>query len=121
MPTLRDAHAVGAWVVVAANAVAGLWALAADRLPRLRTASLWRFTAAAEVAIAVQVGLGAALLAQLGGPGPRFHMFYGVIALFAVTILYGYRNQLRHRIYLLYGFGSLFLMGLALRAMVLEV
>ena len=32
-------------------------------------------------------------------------------------IIYSYRPQLRHVKYLLYGLGSLFLMGMALRAM----
>jgi hypothetical protein len=34
-----------------------------------------------------------------------------------VGILYSYRQQIRYRIYLLYGFGGLFVMGLGIRAM----
>ena len=34
-----------------------------------------------------------------------------------MAIIYSYRPQLRHRLYLLYGLGSLFLMGLGIRAM----
>jgi hypothetical protein len=34
-----------------------------------------------------------------------------------VAIIYSYRLQLKSRVYLLYGFGGLFLMGLGIRAM----
>lgn len=50
----------------------------------------------------------------------EFHMFYGFVAIFAVAIVYSYRVQMEHRLYLLYGFGGLFLMGLGIRAMVLH-
>jgi hypothetical protein len=48
---------------------------------------------------------------------PQFHMFYGFVAIIAVGIIYSYRAQLRHRIYLLYGLGGLFVMGLGIRAL----
>jgi hypothetical protein len=48
---------------------------------------------------------------------PKFHMFYGFVAIIAVAIIYSYRAQMRHRLYLLYGLGGLFLMGLGIRAM----
>jgi hypothetical protein len=55
---------------------------------------------------------------QVDGLEPvQFHMFYGFVAIIAIAILYAYRTQLRHRLYLLYGFGGLFVMGLAIRAM----
>jgi len=47
---------------------------------------------------------------------PQFHMFYGFVAIIAVGLLYSYRVQMRHRLYLLYGFGGLFVMGLGIRA-----
>ena len=51
---------------------------------------------------------------------PKFHAFYGFVAIISVAIIYSYRAQMRHRLYLLYGFGSLFIMGLGIRAMVLR-
>ena len=48
---------------------------------------------------------------------PKFHMFYGFVAIIAVAIIYSYRTQMRHRLYLLYGLGGLFLMGLGIRAL----
>ncbi len=39
----------------------------------------------------------------------------GFSAAFAVGIIYSYRGQLQDKVYLLYGFGGLFIMGLGLR------
>ncbi len=50
---------------------------------------------------------------------PQLHSFYGFVGVIAVAIIHSYRNQLRHRLYLLYGLGGLFLMGLGIRAIVL--
>ena len=115
--TLRDVHVAWSWVMIVANGVAGVWALAAGRLPDLRTRGLWWFTAAAEVAVLVQVCLGVGLVAGQDREVDQFHMFYGFVALIAVAIVYSYRQQLHHRLYLLYGFGGLFIMGLGLRAL----
>jgi hypothetical protein len=105
--------------VVVTNGLAGLWALLADRLPAVRGRALWWFIGAAQVTIFVQVALGAYLVAGEDIEVPEFHMFYGFIALIAVAIIYSYRRQLDHHRYLLYGFGELFVMGLAIRAMFL--
>jgi len=65
----------------------------------------------------VQVGLGVGLVAGQHIKAPQFHMFYGFVAIIAVGIIYSYRAQLRHRIYLLYGLGGIFVMGLGIRAL----
>ncbi|HMC53171.1 MAG TPA: hypothetical protein VKI64_10460 [Acidimicrobiales bacterium] len=96
--------------------MAGLWALGALRLPGLRTRALWWFTALVEGSLFVQVGLGVGLTAGQHLKVAKFHIFYGAIAVATVGIIYSYRDRLRHRIYLLYGLGGLFLMGLAIRA-----
>jgi len=69
------------------------------------------------VAVFVQVGLGVGLVAGQHIKAPQFHMFYGFVAIIAVGIIYSYRSQLRHRLYLLYGLGGLFVMGLGIRAL----
>ena len=115
--TLREVHVAWAWVMIAANGVAGVWALAAAGVPGLRTRALWWFTAAAEVAVLVEVCLGVGLVSAEDRQADQFHMFYGFVALIAVAIVYSYRQQLHHRLYLLYGFGGLFVMGLGLRAL----
>ena len=115
--SLRAIHEGWSWMMILGNAIAGLWALAALRWPALRTRALWWFTAFAELAVFVQVALGVGLVAGQGYTAPQFHMFYGFVAIIAVGIIYSYRHQLRHRLYLLYGLGGLFVMGLGIRAM----
>lgn len=114
-----DIHVVCAWFVVVSNGVVGLWALGAHWVPQLRVKALWWAVIVAEVAIALQVVLGVYMVAGEGIEAPEFHMFYGFIALISVAILYSYRTQVKAWLYLLYGFGSLFLMGLGIRAMLL--
>lgn len=114
-----DLHIAWAWFVVIGNGVVGLWSLGAHWVPALRAKALWGAVVVAELAIAVQVILGVVLVAGEGIEAPEFHMFYGFIALISVAILYSYRTQVKAWLYLLYGFGSLFLMGLGIRAMVL--
>ena len=114
--SLREVHEAWAWVVVIANAAVGVWALAAHTLAGLRRPALWRATLVAELTVFVQVILGVVLVNADGYPLPRFHAFYGFVAIASIGIIYSYRAQLRHRLYLLYGFGGLFLMGLGIRA-----
>lgn len=118
--TLRQVHADFAWVVVVANAAAGLWALGAHYREALRGPWLWRATIAAEVTIFIQVALGVALVALEDVEVAQFHAFYGFVAIATVGIIYSYRQQIAPHMYLLYGLGGLFLMGLALRAVTIS-
>ena len=52
-------------------------------------------------------------------PLPEFHAFYGFIAVITIAIIYSYRIQMKHRLFMLYGLGSLFVMGLCIRAMII--
>jgi hypothetical protein len=117
LASLLDVHAGWAWVVVISNGLAGVWALAAHRWPSLRSKALWWFTIFAEVSVFIQVGLGVGLVAGQKLKAPKFHLFYGFVAIIAVGLIYSYRQQMRHRLYLLYGGGGLFVMGLGIRAM----
>jgi hypothetical protein len=118
--TLRDLHADFAWVVVAANAAVGLWALAGHWYDGVRTPWLWRATVLAELTIVVEVCLGVALVAVEDHEVEQFHAFYGFVALATVGIVYSYRQQVSEHVYVLYGLGGLFLMGLALRAIAIS-
>ena len=104
-------------MVIIGNGLAGGWSLGASRVEGLRTRALWWFTIFVEVAVFVQVALGVGMVAGQKYEPPEFHMFYGFVAIIAVGILYSYRAQMRHRLYLLYGFGGLFVMGLGIRAL----
>ena len=114
---LLDIHKGWAWFVIIGNGLAGAWALGANWLIPLRTRALWWFTIVTELAVFVQVGLGVGLVAGQKYVAPKFHMFYGFVAIIAVGIIYSYRAQLRDRLYLLYGLGGLFVMGLGIRAL----
>ena len=115
--TLYDLHNNWAWVVIIGNALAGIWALAAHKLVSLRTRALWWYTALAQFTMFVQVILGVIMVNRDKAVFPAFHAFYGFVAIIAIAIIYSYRAQLKGRVYLLYGFGGLFIMGLGIRAM----
>jgi hypothetical protein len=71
-----------------------------------------------ELSVFVQVGLGVGMVAGQKLEAPQFHMFYGFVAIIAIGIIYSYRNQIaRQYLYLLYGGGGLFIMGLGIRAL----
>ncbi len=114
---LRDLHVSWSWVVIIGNALAGIWALSAHRVTQLRSRALWWFTGLVQFSVFVQVALGVALVNKHKIGFPQFHAFYGFVAIIAIAIIYSYRAQLKSRVYLLYGFGGLFLMGLGIRAM----
>ncbi len=118
LATLLAIHEGWAWVVIIGNGMAGLWALGAMRWPSLRSRALWWFTAFVELAVFVQVGLGVGMVAGQKLKAPKFHMFYGFVAIIAVGIMYSYRQYefLRLRLYLWYGLFGLFVMGLGIRA-----
>jgi hypothetical protein len=110
-------HQVWGYGVIIGNGLAGVWALGAHKIERLRTRALWWFTFFVEAAVFVQVGTGIGMVAGLHARPIAFHPFYGFVAIVVVGFLYAYRRQLRHRLYLLYGFGGLFLMGVGIRAL----
>lgn len=116
---MRDAHIFVGWVLILSNAVAGLWALGAHYLEALRRRQLWWFTAAAESLILVQATLGVTIQNSEDVEPDDFHMLYGFSMLFTVAILYSYRSQMREHLYLMYAGGGLFLMGLAIRALLI--
>ena len=103
--------------MIVGNGLAGLWALAAHKIVSLRSRALWWFIGIAELSVFVQVALGVALVNKYKLEFPEFHAFYGFVAIMAIAIIYSYRNQLKGKLYLLYGGGSLFLMGLGIRAL----
>lgn len=115
--TLASLHNNWAWVMIVGNALAGVWALSAHKLHSLRTRALWWFTAFTQLSIFVQVILGVIMVSRDKAQFQQFHAFYGFVAIIAIAIIYSYRAQLKSRVYLLYGFGGLFLMGLGIRAM----
>lgn len=115
--SLYNLHNNWAWVVIIANGLAGIWALTAHKLVSLRTRALWWYIGVAQATMFVQVILGVIMVNRDKAVFPAFHAFYGFVAIIAIAIIYSYRAQLKGRVYLLYGFGGLFIMGLGIRAM----
>lgn len=106
-------------MAIVANGLAGLVALGAWRVARLRGRVVWWCTIAAESAMLLQVLVGVVLFAN-DDEVARFHMFYGFVAFLTVGLAYSYRAQMRGRLEMLYGLVGLFLMGVGIRA-VLQV
>jgi hypothetical protein len=114
--TLLELHSSSAWIMIIGNAMAGIWALVAHKIVSLRSRALWWFIGLAQFTVFVQVALGVAVVNRDKIEYPAFHAFYGFVAIIAIAIIYSYRAQLKSRVYLLYGFGGLFIMGLGIRA-----
>lgn len=114
-------HLAIAWTLILANAIAGLWALAAQRWPGMRHRGLWALIVLAQATTLLSAISGVLLIEVEGRPLSDFHALYGFSTIFAVAILYGYRRSafIGDRVYLLYGLGSLFIMGLGIRNLVL--
>ena len=114
-------HEAVAWVLIATNAIAGVWALAAHRYGDLRGRPLWVAVAIAQLTTIVQAITGTILMARDDLEPAPLHALYGFSAVIAVGILYSYRTSpfMRDKQYLLYAVGSLFIMGLGLRELVL--
>jgi hypothetical protein len=111
-----DVHRVWAWVAIAANGVAGAIGLVIWKRWEWRGRWYWWVTAAAQVAMLIQVLLGVIAVSDKSIVAPRFHMFYGFVAFVTIGLVYSYRSQMRGREELLYGLAGLFIMGLGLRA-----
>jgi hypothetical protein len=116
LATVLQVHKAWSWVMIVGNGMAGVWALLAHRLPKLRSRALWWFTIAVQISVFIQVILGVWIVNKQKIKPPEFHLFYGFLGIIAVGIIYAYRTQMHHRLYLLYGFGGLFIMGLGIRA-----
>ena len=117
MSGLHDAHEIAAWVLIVTNAAAGVWCLIAHLLAGARGRALWGGVIVAQLS-AVAVALTGALLANRDDTVlDDMHMLYGVSTIVAIAILYSYRGSpfIKGNEYLLYGCGSLFIMGLGLR------
>jgi len=119
---MRAAHEVTAWLLIGFNAVAGGLCLAAYRWPRLRGRWLWVLVIVAQALVFVQATLGTILARQEDVELGDLHALYGFSAIIAVMIMYGYRTSpfLKGKELVLYGLGSLFVMGLGLRNLYLH-
>jgi hypothetical protein len=119
--TLTELHEALAWFLVLSNATVGVWALAAQRLEPLRGRVLWWAVAVAQSSTFAIAIVGVLIVNRTGVELDSFHALYGFSTIIAVGILYSYRGSpfVKDKVHLLYGVGSLFIMGLGIRAMFL--
>lgn len=121
MNGLHDAHEINAWLLIGLNAAAGAWCIAAFQFPKLRSTAMWIFVAIAQLTTFSQAVIGALLANRDDVELDDMHALYGFSAIIAVGIMYSYRTSpgMKGKELLLYGGGSLFVMGLGLRNLVL--
>lgn len=119
--TLHEIHHTLAWLLILSNAAVGVWALAAQWIPVLRVRPLWWVTAVAELSAFVIAIVGVLIVNRDDVELDQFHALYGFSAIVSVGILYSYRGSpfIKDKVYMLYGLGGLFIMGLGIRAMYL--
>ena len=119
--TLTELHEALAWFLVLSNAAVGAWALLAQRFEPLRVRALWWTIAVAQSSTFAIAIVGVLIVNRTGVELDSFHALYGFSTIIAVGILYSYRGSpfVKDKLYLLYGLGSLFIMGLGIRAMFL--
>lgn len=119
LASYRVTHEVIEWLMVLLNGTAGVWSLLAHRNKLLRVSVLSWVTAIAQIMVLAHLFSGVALASSEDLEVPKFHLLYWSAAALSVGVIYGYRNQLDNKRYLLYGFAGLFLMGLGIRSMLL--
>jgi hypothetical protein len=119
---MRNAHEITAYLLIGVNALAGVLCLVAYRWPKLRGRWLWGLVIVAEGLVFIQATLGTILARRENTQLGDLHALYGFSAIVAVMIMYGYRTSpfLKGKELILYGLGSLFIMGLGLRNLYLH-
>ena len=117
--SLRDLHTTVALLLIFMNAIAGVWGILLDRKSLKSTRFFWAAIVAAQIIVFAQAIVGVALQSEEKIEPDDFHYLYGFSMIIAITLLYGYRNTIGNKKFLLYGLGSLFIMGLGIRAMFL--
>ncbi len=114
---MHDLHEINAWVLIGSNAAAGAWCLLAYQFSVMRGRPMWVAVIVAQLTTFVQASIGALLANREGVELDDMHALYGFSAIVAVGIMYSYRTSpfMKGKELVLYGFGSLFIMGLGLR------
>tara|TARA_B100001758_G_scaffold245498_1_gene258628 strand:- start:126 stop:521 length:396 start_codon:yes stop_codon:yes gene_type:complete len=116
---LRDLHNTVAFFLIFTNAIAGFWGVLLDRRSIQSTRFFWVAIIAAQIIVFVQAIIGVAIQSKENVEPNDFHYLYGFSMIIAIALLYGYRNTIGNKKFLLYGLGSFFIMGLGIRAMFL--
>jgi hypothetical protein len=113
---VRDAHAINAVVVIAANVLALGWGLSYVLRRRLPSRVYAHVLAAAQALVIAQVALGLLLLSDERRTADDLHYLYGVLALLAVLSPWLYAPPVPARRLLWFVGASLFAAALSTRA-----
>jgi hypothetical protein len=114
---VRELHDLFGWILIFSNGLLGLWFVIAQQWQPARVKWMWWPVIPAQIIVVLQAVLGAVLSSQPGVVLDDMHALYGFSAIVAVGILYSYRTSpfIRDQQCMLYGVGSLFIMGLGIR------
>ena len=116
---LRDFHTTLAFCLIAANATTGVWGLLIDKGILKTQRFFWISVAIAQIFGFAQAIVGVGIQTKDDLEPDDFHYLYGFSMIVAMALLYGYRNTIGNKKFLLYALGSFFIMGLGIRAMFL--
>ncbi len=108
-------HSTWAWVSIYLSGFTGLLLLFYFLANREKTFFIDYLIKLSIISILIQISAGLMLFGLGVDPG-SFHLFYGVVILFTLTFIYIYKDDMNKKPELFWGLGILFLMGLAIRA-----
>lgn len=115
----RDLHTTIAFLLIISNVITGIWGVLIDKKVIKTPRFFWIAIVVAQTIVFAQAVIGVVIQAEEDIEPNDFHYLYGFSMIIAIALLYGYRNTIGNKKYLLYGLGSFFIMGLGIRAMFL--
>lgn len=114
---MRSFHENWAYVVIVSNLFAGLWGLFLVRRRRPVPKAFWPVIFAGQGALAIQVGIGLALI-QTGIEPSGIHLFYGFVVAIAAVLSYAFRGEGARRTLIVFSSVALFIGAVSIRAFI---
>ena len=108
-------HSTWAWISIYLSGFTGLLLLYYFLANKQKNNIIDYLVKLSIISILIQISAGLYLFGVGVNPG-SFHLFYGVVILFTLTFLYIYRDDMNKKPELFWGLAILFIMGLAIRA-----
>ena len=108
-------HSTWAWISIYLSGFTGLLLLYYFLANKQKNNIIAYLVKLSIISILIQISAGLYLFGIGVNPG-SFHLFYGVVILFTLTFLYIYRDDMNKKPELFWGLAILFIMGLAIRA-----
>ena len=108
-------HNIWAWVSIYLTGFTGLILVGFFLVNKKKNYIIDYLIKLSVISILIQISAGLYLFGIGVDPG-SFHLFYGVVILFTLIFIYIYRNDMNQKFELFWGLSILFIMGLAIRA-----